>query len=374
MRVLFTTSPGLGHALPMAPLAWALRTAGHEVLFVCSGAAVSAVEKAGLPVIDGAPGADIMATFMKYQGDVDPAKGGPPPEDLVGRMFADVSALITDRVVAAAGAWRPDLVVHTVLEASGPLIAARLGVPAVLCGLHLGRGTGTSELLWPHFTAMRERHGVDQLPRVWQEIIIVPPSLCPVAGDDDWRMRHIPYNQGGQLPDWALVRPPRPRICITVGSVGPTFGAMAQLQRLLTDLGDKDVEAVLTTGGGSVEDVPGNVRLVDWIPLSALLPTCSAILHHGGSGTTLAALDAGIPQVVVPFGADQFSNAELIAKSGAGIQRGNGIRPGDNDLSAADLDWALSDEPTRTAATALREEMHAMPLPPAIVPRLEQLG
>lgn len=243
-----------------------------------------------------------------------------------------------------------------------------------MCGLHLGNGAETADLLWPNFTAMRERHEVDGLPETRQEITVVPPSLFDAGNDGDWPMRYIPYNQGGQLPDWALTRPDRPRVCITVGSGGPTFGAVARLQSLLADLGDKDCEAVLTTGGGEIGEMPDNVRVVDWIPLNVLLPTCSAIVHHGGPGTTLAALDAGIPQIVVPFSAEQFNNADLIARSGAGIHRGNGIQPGDNDLSVADLDWALSDEPARKAAARMREEMHAMPLPSTIVPLLENLA
>ena len=38
----------------------------------------------------------------------------------------------------------------------------------------------------------------------------------------------------------------------------------------------------------------------DW-----LLPRCRMIIHHGGAGTTSAGLRAGIPNVVVPFTADQ---------------------------------------------------------------------
>jgi len=38
--------------------------------------------------------------------------------------------------------------------------------------------------------------------------------------------------------------------------------------------------------------VPGNVRLVEFVPLNALLPTCSAVIHHGGPQTVAAALEA----------------------------------------------------------------------------------
>ncbi|MFH8589397.1 glycosyltransferase [Streptomyces celluloflavus] len=49
-----------------------------------------------------------------------------------------------------------------------------------------------------------------------------------------------------------------------------------------------------------VGKVPENVRVVDFIPLDALLPSCSATVHRGGFGTAQNALVHGAPQVVVP--------------------------------------------------------------------------
>ncbi|KAK4438268.1 O-mycaminosyltylonolide 6-deoxyallosyltransferase [Sesamum alatum] len=46
------------------------------------------------------------------------------------------------------------------------------------------------------------------------------------------------------------------------------------------------------------------------IPYNWLFPRCAAAIHHGGSGSTAAALHAGIPQVICPFILDQFYWAE----------------------------------------------------------------
>src|SRR5699024_8744963 len=53
--------------------------------------------------------------------------------------------------------------------------------------------------------------------------------------------------------------------------------------------------------GGWDEDV----LFVDGEPHELLLPRTRAVVHHGGAGTTAAALRSGIPQVVVPFVLDQ---------------------------------------------------------------------
>lgn len=50
-----------------------------------------------------------------------------------------------------------------------------------------------------------------------------------------------------------------------------------------------------------------------------LFPRCSAAVHHGGSGTTHAALLAGKPAVVTPIFYDQFDFARAVERLGAGV-------------------------------------------------------
>ena len=56
-----------------------------------------------------------------------------------------------------------------------------------------------------------------------------------------------------------------------------------------------------------------------WVPQQELLPHASAIVCHGGYGTTVGALAHGVPMVVVPVFADQGRNARRVAEIGAGI-------------------------------------------------------
>jgi UDP:flavonoid glycosyltransferase YjiC (YdhE family) len=64
--------------------------------------------------------------------------------------------------------------------------------------------------------------------------------------------------------------------------------------------------------------LPPFIRHVPFAPLGALLPRCAAIVHHGGIGTTAAALAAGVPQLVLPFAYDQFDNAAQVRRLGVG--------------------------------------------------------
>ena len=64
------------------------------------------------------------------------------------------------------------------------------------------------------------------------------------------------------------------------------------------------------------ELLPNGVIAADYAPYSVLLPHASAVVHHGGIGTTAQAFRAGHPMLVVPFANDQFDNAQRAAKLG----------------------------------------------------------
>lgn len=64
--------------------------------------------------------------------------------------------------------------------------------------------------------------------------------------------------------------------------------------------------------------LPGTVLWQPYVPLSSLLPHTAALIHHGGIGTTAEALRAGVPQLIVPFGWDQYDNGARVAALGVG--------------------------------------------------------
>jgi rhamnosyltransferase subunit B len=83
--------------------------------------------------------------------------------------------------------------------------------------------------------------------------------------------------------------------------------------------------------------LPSEVRPQGYAPLGKLLRHCSAIVHHGGIGTTSQALRHGIPQIIRPMAFDQFDNADRVEALGGGICLQN-----DRDL-ASKLEFVLND-------------------------------
>ena len=118
--------------------------------------------------------------------------------------------------------------------------------------------------------------------------------------------------------------------------------------------------AVLLRGWGGLhaEDLPDTVHLIDSIPHEWLFPQMSAIIHHGGAGTTGAAFRAGIPQVVVPHFADQPFWAGLVHKIGAGTKPLPMNKLNADDLSRA-IQQAVTDKDMRIRAANLGEKIRA---------------
>jgi UDP:flavonoid glycosyltransferase YjiC (YdhE family) len=80
--------------------------------------------------------------------------------------------------------------------------------------------------------------------------------------------------------------------------------------------------------------LPPTVRHYAFAPFRRLLPLCGAVAHHGGVGTTAAALEAGCPQLVLPLAWDQPDNAARVRQLGVGAALG-ARRRGERDLACA---------------------------------------
>ncbi|PIN23160.1 UDP-glucuronosyl and UDP-glucosyl transferase [Handroanthus impetiginosus] len=69
---------------------------------------------------------------------------------------------------------------------------------------------------------------------------------------------------------------------------------------------------------GTYSSIPDNVYLLVDCPHDWLFTQCSAVVHHGGAGTTATGLKSGCPTTIVPFFGDQFFWGERIYQKGVG--------------------------------------------------------
>ena len=95
------------------------------------------------------------------------------------------------------------------------------------------------------------------------------------------------------------------------------------LQRAADALGQLPVRGLVTTGPAvdpAAIRAPASVSVRRWVRHADVLPACSAVLTHGGHGTVIKALAAGVPLVVAPLGRDQPDNAARVVYAGAGLR------------------------------------------------------
>ena len=383
MRVLFTSPPGVGHLFPTVPLAWALRAAGHDVLVGTAAEGLAGAAQAGLPAVDVAPGAPIAAVFGTGTGTTDElaarmrergrriAAAGSRTDPLLLETFGRVSDLMADGTVTLARWWRPDLVVHSRLHPAGLLAARALRVPAVEHGFNLFREEALAARFLPYLAAAYERNGVPlELPD--RVVLHLAPTELMIGDGDGWSMRYVPYNAGGALPDWLRLPTARPRVLITLGTVVPALAGLTGLRRTIDAAAQTDAEFVLALGADTdvtaLGPLPGNVRPAGWLPLHQVLAGCSAVVHHGGSGTMMGAICSGVRQLVLPHGGDQFGNADLVRRHRLGL----GCAP--EEVTPQLLAELLAETGPASGVAYAAELMSRLPAPAEIATRLAHPG
>ncbi|GAA3749146.1 salmochelin biosynthesis C-glycosyltransferase IroB [Plantactinospora mayteni] len=370
MRVLFVSAPLLGHVFPLVPLAEALRDAGHEVLLATGGDGL-AVRRTGLPVEDIAPGFrfDRIArrTMLRHPLIARAELAGRAGTRGVGLLFGAANEQMVDGLVSLADRWQPDLVVHEPLAVAGALAAARRSVPAVLHENSLFDGGELVRVTAARLVRAQQRSGIGSLRPSAAILTVAPPSV--VGERAGWPLRGVPATGVGELPEWLREPGGRPRILVSRSTVaGPGGGAL--MSAVVRAAAGVDADVVLVRPDRRVlrsGPLPGNVRTVDWIPINAALPHCAGVVHHGGAGSVLGALAAGVPQLVVPGPGDRRHNAELVAARGAGLA------VPERAITGAELARLVSDPALGSATDEVRREMAAMPAPAELVPRLEAL-
>lgn len=369
MRILFTSTPGLGHLHPLLPFIRAARARGHEVRLATTVEEQPAAAQFGVPLVPiGAPPPEVAGPFwagLSQQADQD--------SYVIGRWFAGHrTRAALPAVHAEVTQWRPDLVVSEAAELAGHLSAEAAGVPHVTVGVTTLSTPGfTSRELVDETNAARRLLGLPETAQViWRRpttryVTAVPRVLWgspDEVPDGTLLVRH-------EDPEGPVTHPaPRPRpaadrptVYATLGSAAPRvpFGAPAY-PLVLAGLGQLDADVLFTVGAldlDSLGDVPPNVTIERYVPQAEAMAR-DLVISHGGCGTTIAALRRGLPQVVVPLFADQMHNGERIAAAGIGETVNPCRAP--QDLAPA-VERVLGTSSYAAAARAVAAELERLP-------------
>ena len=379
MRILFTCRPTVGHLYPLLPLAEAARNAGHEVAFASAPSTIA--QARGFGFVGFPAGRETLnpkqrlAQFPELEGMAQVSR-----EWIFTRWFAGYESLERAPDLLAIGReWGCDVIVNDWAELAGPAVAAKLGIPSATLGLAVPR-PDIAELVEPWIAPTWSSMGLDVPPfaGLFDGLFLdpCPPSMRPPGVQVP---NTQPIRPGGGPPsrsddaDKLAQLPPGRLLLVTFGTI---FGSNPGLYRTVID-GVRDLgrTVVVTLGSltapSAIGPLPGNVFCFDFLTQGTVLPRCDLVVTHGGSGSTLGPLTEGIPLLVLPQGADQFDNADAVARAGAGLV----IQPGDFNAAAVEAAARrLLDGACATGARTVAEELAAMPSPDEVIRSLERLA
>ena len=366
VKILFSAWPGYGHLLPMVGLVRAAQRAGHEAVVTTGPDLEPFASSLGLVTVPAGPTA--AESYSRLPGDV-----------VISRLpAAEQSAFAAQHLFGAAGAsrahdlsvfcssWKPDLVVHDVLELGAAAVAIEAGTA------HVTHGYGpmlaeNEDMVAGIGSALAEVTGVDPTERVFAApyLDICPPDLR-TRGDAAWRdvrsLRPSAGDPGDGSVAGAIAALPHPEtIYFTLGTV--MNQALEVFRAVLHAAEETGVNVVATTGPGldptALGPLPRSAITYPYLPQADVLPRCSAVISHAGAGTMLGALCFGLPQLCLPQSTDQPLNAASLVATGAALS----LQPHETtSASVAAALHALLHEPRyREAAERLRGAIDAMP-------------
>jgi UDP:flavonoid glycosyltransferase YjiC (YdhE family) len=315
---------GLGGNLPpLLGAASVLARRGHEVTLLASERTRGAVERLGFPV-------------RGYRRTAEPDTRIPfeRQAERIMATAAGVDVALDARDVLED--LRPDLAIVDCMLPAALAAARATGTPAVSL-VHFFYGPARTTMLREGggyttdlraLTATHEALGLGPVRdglAVWEavELLLVtaprwldldagPPAHVVHAGPLDVRTQVGAPSRAASSPQRVLLT-----FSTTVMDDQP-----ALVDRVCTAVAALDVHAVLTLGPAldrDALDLPDQIEVLEFGDHDRLMPTCAAVVGHGGLGTMLRALAHGLPQLLLPLGRDQAFNASRTEQLAAGI-------------------------------------------------------
>lgn len=384
--MLFSTTGNVGHFEPLLPLARACVAAGHEVRVAAPESFAAAVERTGIAHVpfDDVPRELIAAVMGRVPTLPFREANATVVREVFGRLGAQAAL---PSLSTAMQRWRPSIVVREAAEVGSLAAAVQAGVPHVQMAIGMAESCRlvAEQLVEPLSDLARaagtpEAALVEALRR--EPLLSSVPEVLDRAGDDAYTESSVAFRLRGEapatspspLPEWGDAD--LPLVYVTFGSVtGSLLPFAGVFDEALHGLAALPVRVLMTVGHRvdleHIGRVADNARVEAWRPQSDVLAAAELVLGHGGFGTTMGALAAGLPQVVAPiFTDDQVANARHVAAVGAG----RAVSPGPDVVSraCAEVVPVLDDPAYRANAQAVATAIADLPDPRDAVAWLQE--
>jgi UDP:flavonoid glycosyltransferase YjiC (YdhE family) len=350
-----------GDVLPYLALAVGLKNAGYKVRFAANSNFSNVVASYGLEFFSIKLDSFEFTQNSQTQSWLD-AESIPNLilstnrviRPMLERIMEDVFAACQGTEAVIYHSYALPFVYHICKQLQIPCIPASLhpmptrSYPAILSNmmrtpsktLNLLTHLLVHQISWQVFLPVVRKHwnGHIPLPLIgpyWEILKGPQPILCgyspavlPVSEDLPQHVSITGYWFLDPHPNWQpdpaltefLKSTPKP-IYIGFGSMGNPAKNQDTANIILETIARTGVRAVLSTGWsglGTDRPLPENIFLVKDTPHRWLFPQMAAIVHHGGAGTTGAALSAGVPSLIIPHFGDQYYWGRRVAELGVG--------------------------------------------------------
>lgn len=386
LRFLFTTLPGYGHWHPLVPLARALQQAGHVVAFAGRPMLEPRLNAAGFRLFPIGSDRDKDPEYMAFAPERAQLPSGLASELVVyTKLFCGITPRLNlPGLVEVVQRWKPNMLIREGGEYSAVLAAEHAGIPhatvaftTALKGMCIFERNAAARLdsirtSW----GLRPDPNLDSLYR-YLYLAYTPPTFGNQDVLDTGAFDNLPDTtrfirpeifdnpKNETLPAWFDNLPAQPTVYLTMGTEvnsEPEFYPSV-LQTIITGLTDLPINLIVTLGRdrdpADFGPQPTNVHIERYIPQSLLLPCCDLMVMHGGSNSLIAALDVGLPFVIVPLIADQFFNAQITQCIGLGkVVSHSELTPPSIRAAVQNM---LSDPQYKQTAVRLQSELHSLP-------------
>jgi MGT family glycosyltransferase len=332
-----------------------LQKVGHDVTWISEAQIGASVTAAGVPF------KAIRRTGWLWPPPPAPDLSTIPPQQAVMlRYKRALDTWLSENLVAegvhallelAEEIGKPDVIAADPFLSAAALAAEALDVPLAVCGWPAQRELNDEYLFPVQKTLASDSH--ERIARLCQEFklegvnfakgatpSILSPYLHVSYFNDFWYQADadnlLPQNLfvGGQPtapsdppPQWLTDIPAdEPPALVTLGSVFTgDLGFFSWAAHAVARCG---YVPIVVIGRNPITPeqkaelkaaLPGSTRLLNWVSFEHVLPRTQLMIHHGGMGTTHAAVIHGIPQIAVPHAADQRGNARRIAQAKVGL-------------------------------------------------------
>jgi MGT family glycosyltransferase len=370
-RFLFTTWPFPGHVIPHATIAQALGERGHECAFYTGSRGGKVLDAEGIRyfpfqrldedelwkmLFEQQSGFVHWSSFPRFQAVMKSWL----LETLPGQV-EDLLPIIEnwkpDVIVCDPTMWSPILILHEKYKipvAVSCYFACKVPGPDLPpFGLGLRLPANAWERVWYRglstlidVAAASFRRQVNDIRRSFELPPIhvsvselagsMPLYMVPTSPEFDYNRRNLPKSvhyvgpclwrdrQSSTADQFAGLRRDQPWIHVTEGTIH--VQAPLVLKAAASGLANLPMEVIMTTGGNrepselAIGDIASNIHIYRWVSHSELLPKTAVLITTGGAGSVMAALNAGVPMVVVPTEWDKPEVAQRVAESGAGIR------------------------------------------------------